>query len=154
MSARASPIALCRNCKSYMWPEMNYRDRAIACFLALGGVAIGYSLLYGAHGLWKLPVVSNVIFPGGSIIVAFWFGAFTGRLPNQAVEVGWWISGIWHLGWLLYLIVSIFGFLGMLVAAPFLLGWLILAAFLSVAAGYDFRQRIKDAQQAAPSNGG
>lgn len=133
-----------------MFPELTYRDRAIACFLATGGLAVGYSLIYGSHGLWKLPLVSNVIFPGGCIVVVFWFAAITGKLPKRAGEVGWFISGLWHFGWLAYLISTIFGFIGMLKAAPLLLGWLILAALLSVIAGYDFQERIKDAQQDAP----
>jgi hypothetical protein len=132
--------------------ELEYRDRAVAWFLAPCGLFVGYSLIHGSHNLWSLPIVSKIIFPLGCLIVIFWFAVITGKLSYRAQEIGWWSSIAWHAGWLIYLILTIFGFLGMLKAAPLLLLWLILAGFLSVIAIHDLRQRIKDAEQDVHGN--
>ena len=127
--------------------ELEYRDRAVAWFLAPCGLFVGYSLIHGSHNLWSLPIVSKIIFPLGCLIVIFWFAIITGKLSYRVQQIGWWSSTTWHVGWLGYLILTIFGFIGMMSAAPLLLIWLMLAAFLSIVAVYDLRQRIKEAEQ-------
>ena len=99
------------------------------------------------HGLWGLQIVRNVLFPGGCVIVALWLVATLRQTPIRIREIVWWVSVLWHSGWLAYLLLTIFGFLGLLHVAPLLLGWLVLALGLSAMAVYDVRAQHQDAQQ-------
>ena len=118
-------------------------DRIFAIILFLGSIFIAIDLRYSVttnHNLWSLPVVSNIIWPFGLIVVLFWGVASLGRLNNNILHTGWVISAVWHFGWLSFLIITIFGFLGMLSAAPLMLFWLLFSGVLSLAAAMKIRE--------------
>jgi len=122
-------------------------DRIFAIILFAGSIFVAFDIRFSIssnHNLWSVPFTRYAIWAPGLIILVFWGLASLGLLNRVTLHVGWAISAIWHFGWLAFLIVTIFGFLGMLVTAPLFLFWLLIGGVLSLATGMKIREEERE----------
>ncbi len=118
-------------------------DRLIAVILFVGSIFVGLDIrlnISNNHDLWTLPLIHDIIWPLGWVIVVFWALASFETLNKRYLKIGWAVSAVWHFGWLTYLILTIFGFIGLLGLAPILLFWLLFSGVASLAAGLKIRE--------------
>ena len=113
-------------------------DRVIAIVLLIGSIFVAFDIRYELttnHSLWSLGLVHDFIWPLGFVIIGFWTVASFSLFSTKVRLIGWVISAIWHFGWLVYLVATIFGFIVFFGTAPFLFVWMIFAGSMSIAAG-------------------
>ena len=137
------------------WPNPKRYDRHIAAVLFCGGLFVAFDLPWNIssnHNLWAISLVPNFIYPLGLCIVAFWGLRMFGIGSTRLWAYGWSISLIWHTVWLAFLTFTIFGLIGVFIAAPLLLLWMIACAVLSGMALIETFHRIQDAELDTPND--
>jgi hypothetical protein len=129
------------------WGKRTHLDRWIAGTLLLGGIWVALDLpfnLSAPHHLWDLPFVRLGVYPLGLLVIGFWILRALNIGSVRLWRMGWWISILWHAGWIAFLIVSLIGLMVMMAALPWHLAWLFVALAGSVLGLIENRWREAD----------
>ncbi len=117
------------------WGKRTHLDRWFAGTLLLGGIWVALDLpfnLSAPHHLWDQPIVRFGVYPLGLLVIGFWILRVLNIGSVKMWRIGWWVSILWHTGWIVFLIVSLIGLVVMMAALPWHLAWLFIALAGSV----------------------
>lgn len=129
------------------WGKRTHLDRWFAGVLLLGGIWVALDLpfnLSAPHHLWDLPFMRVGVYPFGLLVIGFWILRVLNIGSLKMWRIGWWLSILWHAGWIVFLIVSLIGLVVMMAALPWHLAWLFVALAISVLGLIENRWREAD----------
>ena len=129
------------------WGKRTHLDRWFAGVLLLGGIWVALDFpfnLSAPHHLWDLPFMRVGVYPFGLLVIGFWILRVLNIGSVKMWRIGWWLSILWHAGWIVFLIVSLIGLVVMMAALPWHLAWLFVALTGSVLGLIENRWREAD----------